>query len=199
MDLIPLCERLRLVVGAASYRQIGEVTATHPETVRRYMQGQSPSVEFIAAVCHHYHVNGEWVLTGQGPMRRADLKAHALKLANPSDLLGAVATGLERTGERLDRLERFLHTMETRLRAGEAAPAAATATPADVEVKPEAGAEAEAPSRARSPRIPVVGTVSGPDATVRTRATPGRERTRAMNVADALPSPRPPTPGNNQQ
>lgn len=212
-DLTPLCERLRLVVGQASFRQIGDATGTHPETVRRYMHGQSPSVEFVGAVCEHYQVNGEWLLTGQGPMRRAEVKSHVLRQAGPSDLLGAVASGLERTGDRLDRVERFLHTLEARLRGAAASSAQRAAhTPttngsadhsAPAPAHPAADLEAKPRARGQT-RIPIEGTISGPDATVKRRSPvppgdrgqplpPGSTADRARAVADALPgSPRRP-------
>lgn len=141
--LTPLHERLQAVAGQMTFRQLGELTQTHPETVRRYMQGQAPSVEFLAAICVHLGVSGEWILTGRGPMRATDMKAHALKQANAAELLNAMATTLERLHERVERLELFVNTMEARLRAqGGAAPNA-------VEVKIDAQPGA-ADTRARA-------------------------------------------------
>ncbi len=113
-----LQQRLRAVAGHRSYREIGEMTGTHPETVRRYMLGQAPSVEFLSAFSAALQVNGEWLLTGRGPTQRGDIRAHALREANPSELLSAVAATLERLMDRVERLELFLHTLEARLRAG---------------------------------------------------------------------------------
>ncbi|MDX2131302.1 MAG: helix-turn-helix transcriptional regulator [Planctomycetota bacterium] len=112
-----LHQRLRAVTGHRSYREIAELTGTHPETVRRYMLGQSPSIEFISALSSALQVNGEWLLTGRGPSGRGDIRAHALREANPTELLNAVAATLERLMDRVERLETFLHTMEARLRA----------------------------------------------------------------------------------
>ena len=47
----PLHERLLAAVGDRTYRRVGEITSTHPETVRRYLQGQAPSVEFVMSLC----------------------------------------------------------------------------------------------------------------------------------------------------
>lgn len=120
MDLTPLHERLHVVAGQMTFRQLGDRTKIHPETVRRYMQGQAPSVEFLAAVCVELAISGEWMLTGRGPMRATDIKAHALREANAAELLGAMATTLERLHDRVERLELFVNTMEARLR-GQAA------------------------------------------------------------------------------
>lgn len=113
-----LQQRLRAVAGHRSYREIGELTGTHPETVRRYMLGHTPSVEFLSAFSAALQVNGEWLLTGRGPTQRGDIRAHALRDANPSELLSAVAATLERLMDRVERLELFLHTLEARIRSG---------------------------------------------------------------------------------
>jgi len=112
----PIHERLSAVAGRLTYREIAERTGAHPETVRRYMQGHSPSVEFLAAVCAHLGINGEWMLTGRGPMRARDIRQAALREANAGELLTAMAETLERLRDRVERLEVFVHTMETRLR-----------------------------------------------------------------------------------
>jgi hypothetical protein len=49
-------------------------------------------------------------------MRQSDTAVHVLSEATPSELLAAVADTLERLLERVDRLEIFVQTLETRLR-----------------------------------------------------------------------------------
>ncbi len=110
-------ERLRDIVGQRSYRVLGNLTGHSVETVRRYMLGQAPSVEFVAALCGRLGISGDWVLTGSGPMHRADQRTEALRASSPSDLLAAIAGNLERLTDRVDRIERYVQTMETRLRA----------------------------------------------------------------------------------
>ena len=112
----PLHERLLAAAGDRTYRRMGDLTGTHPETVRRYLQGQSPSVEFISAICSALEINGQWLLTGEGPMKAADAKHHALRHADPGELLSAIAGTLDTLGERLDRLELFVQGLEVRVR-----------------------------------------------------------------------------------
>jgi len=81
------------------------------------MQGQSPSVDFVAAFCTSYDVNESWLLTGRGPAKASDVRRHQLSQANPGELLAAVADALERLSDRVDRIETYIQTMETRLRA----------------------------------------------------------------------------------
>jgi hypothetical protein len=108
--------RLNAAAGSASYRKLGRLTDTHPETVRRYMQGQAPSATFLTNLCRVLNISGEWLLTGRGPMRCTDMRSHALSEADPSELMTAVANTLTDLCDRMDRLERFVQTMETRIR-----------------------------------------------------------------------------------
>lgn len=110
-------DRLNQAVGETSYRQLGTITDTHPETVRRYMQGQAPSAAFMTNLCRNLGISGEWLLSGQGPMKVRDIKTHALKHADPNELMGAIANTLTHLIERVDRLDRFVQMMETKLNA----------------------------------------------------------------------------------
>lgn len=114
--------RLRAAAGPRTYRQIAQLTGSNSETVRRYMLGQAPSVEFLSAFCTTLNLNAEWLLTGRGPMHRGDVRGHTLREANPHELLNAVAETLERLLVRVERLEVFLQTLEVRLRAAPPAP-----------------------------------------------------------------------------
>ncbi len=80
------------------------------------MQGQAPSVDFLAALCLALGINEQWLISGRGPMRANQLKTYALRDASPSELLSAMASTIERIAERVDRLELFITSMETRLR-----------------------------------------------------------------------------------
>lgn len=131
MDLSPLHDRLHAVLAGMNYRRIGELTETNAETARRYMHGAAPSTEFLAAVCVRLGINGEWLLTGRGPMKAKDVRGRALDEATAHELLHAMANTIEMLIARVDRLEVFVHTLETRLRvSGEAvAPALDEAYP----------------------------------------------------------------------
>lgn len=113
----PLHERLRIAAGSRTYRQLGDLTGTNHETVRRYMLGQAPSAEFLAAVCEALDINAQWLLVGAGAMKGTQIRAHALGEAKVSELLSAMSTTLERLMERVDRLESYMQVLETHLRA----------------------------------------------------------------------------------
>jgi len=108
--------RLNEAAGRVSYRKLGGLTDTHPETVRRYMQGQAPSATFLTNMCRVLGISGEWLLTGRGPMKVSQIKSHALGQADPSELMTAVANTLTDLCDRMDRLERFVQSLETRVR-----------------------------------------------------------------------------------
>lgn len=50
-------------------------------------------------------------------MKVRDIKTHALKHADPNELMGAIANTLTQLIERVDRLDRFVQMMETKLNA----------------------------------------------------------------------------------
>lgn len=110
-------ERILTAVGTRTYRHVGEMTGTHPETVRRYLQGQAPSVEFVAALAKALNISADWLLTGRGPMKCEELKAHALATAETSELLHAMSDTLDRLIDRVERVEVYMQTLETRVRA----------------------------------------------------------------------------------
>jgi transcriptional regulator with XRE-family HTH domain len=113
-----LHERMLSAVGQRSYREIGELTGTHQETVRRYLQGQAPSVDFLAALGRGLGLSGSWLLGGQGAMYVTDVREDALREADVAELLNAMADTINSMIERIERLEIFVQTMETRLRGG---------------------------------------------------------------------------------
>ncbi len=110
-----LHDRLHTVAAGRSLRHLGELTQTNPETVRRYMNGQPPSADFLVALCHSLGVNAQWLLTGQGPMLQSDVKGHVLKAANATDLLTAMAETIERLIDRVGRIERFMQALDVRV------------------------------------------------------------------------------------
>lgn len=62
-----MLERLRIATKGDTYAQIARVTGCNSETVRRYLNGGTPSVHFICAVAEQYRVSADWLLLGRGP------------------------------------------------------------------------------------------------------------------------------------
>lgn len=159
-----LHDRLQAAVGDRTFRRVGQMTNTHPETVRRYLSGHAPSVDFVSRLSSSLGLNINWVLTGRGPMRQAEIKPHVLREANATDLLTHVALAIERLESRMERLERYTQVLETMIRQG--GPPSAVA-PVDIEPKPSEGDH-------------------GNHATTQPQARSGPARSRADAVADAL-------------
>lgn len=65
-DMTDLHARLRLVCAGASNARIGRLTGTHPEAVRRYMSGDTPSAPFVTALCRATRLSADWLLCGRG-------------------------------------------------------------------------------------------------------------------------------------
>lgn len=112
-----LHDRIRQAVGVRSYRHVAELTGTNHESVRRYLTGQTPSVEFLTQLSRALGLSTEWLLTGRGPMLLQDVRASHLRESPAPDLLMALASTVETLLVRIDRLERFVQTMELRIRA----------------------------------------------------------------------------------
>lgn len=66
-----LHDRLLQVAGHLTFAQLGSITGSHPETVRRFMRGQTPKPEFLAALCTELGINGDWLLAGRGQVQAA--------------------------------------------------------------------------------------------------------------------------------
>jgi len=71
-----LHDRLAQIGQSRTYKTIGDMTKTHPETVRRYMQGQSPSICFVTRLCAAFEISPTWLLLGSGPQTLAEVNAH---------------------------------------------------------------------------------------------------------------------------
>jgi transcriptional regulator with XRE-family HTH domain len=116
MEQSELHTRLIAAVDGRSYREIGDLTGVHPETVRRYMQGQAPSVDFLTNLCRALGLSGTWLLTGDGVMHVSETKRAALDEAEAPELFTAMAGTLGGLIDRVGRLEGYLQTLETRVR-----------------------------------------------------------------------------------
>lgn len=160
-----LHDRLQAAVGDRTFKRIGDLTNTHPETVRRYLSGHAPSVDFVSRLAATLGLNINWILTGRGPMRLAEVKPQALREANATDLLTHVALAIERLESRMDRLERYTQVLEVMIRQG-------NGPSATIEPKPSESEHGE-------PATTTEATTNGADA-------------RARSIADALAErPRP--------
>lgn len=169
---------MKTLVGKTTFRALGHATNHNPETVRRYMSGQAPSVEFLSALVGAYSVNADWLLTGRGPMDRSALRGEALANADPNELMTAIACRMESMCDRIDRIELFSQTMETRLRVS------------DVKNGIDQGGAvqiSEIKIDSAPPTMPDQEGTPSHDRAITTQATDDSAAARAEAIADALP------------
>ncbi|MFN7022213.1 MAG: helix-turn-helix domain-containing protein [Phycisphaerales bacterium] len=100
-----LTARVRLVLGSRTLREAAKVGGVSVETVRRYLNGTTPSCEFLGRVCERLGLNAEWMLLGEGPMLLEGLYADALRSATNEQLMNEVARKFDSLNERVARLE----------------------------------------------------------------------------------------------
>lgn len=115
MDTVAVMDRLRIVLGPQSYRAIAKLTEMNPESVRRYMHGREPSVEFISRVCLKLGVRADWILFGIEPVLEKDAERTAISSASITEILYAIVGVVERTVDRIDRIEAYIQTNEQRI------------------------------------------------------------------------------------
>jgi hypothetical protein len=65
-----LAGRLRDAAGPLTFREVGEMTGTHPENARRYLQGGSVGLKFFKNFCKAFNISADWLLEGIGPRER---------------------------------------------------------------------------------------------------------------------------------
>ena len=59
-----LLGRMKQSAGHLTFREIGDLTGVHPETVRRYMTHGRPTAFFVASVCKVLGLPLDWLMFG---------------------------------------------------------------------------------------------------------------------------------------
>lgn len=80
--------RLRIAIGGMTYAQVATMTGVSKESVRRYMRGDSPSYEFLVSICRGFGLSADWLLLGDGAMRREGRKGSEAPVAEPTEPVG---------------------------------------------------------------------------------------------------------------
>lgn len=83
--------RLRQALQGYSYRAIGEATGLNAKSVRRYLNRDTPSAEFLAKVRSAFGLSTDWALTGAGPSKLGDEAESAILQASGPEPLAALA------------------------------------------------------------------------------------------------------------
>jgi len=96
------------VAGHLSLRALARATGQNAETVRRYMKGAMPSMQFLGMVCEVFEVEPQWLLLGEGPRERsAAVDADPDETGTPPILL-AIKAGVDQLNRRMDVIESAL-------------------------------------------------------------------------------------------
>lgn len=75
--------RLKLAMGEHSIADFARLIGWHPETVRRYLTGETrPPAVFLAKLCDRLPLSPDWLLMGRGPMLRQDRDQAVLDTAS---------------------------------------------------------------------------------------------------------------------
>lgn len=103
--LAAITARLRQAAMTITNRRIGYSTGVHPQTARRYLTGDRPSIEFIIAFCGAFDVSADWLLTGRGCERWSGMRAWAWRTCTMGELCAAFGASLEDANERARALD----------------------------------------------------------------------------------------------
>ncbi|MGD9692001.1 MAG: helix-turn-helix domain-containing protein [Phycisphaerales bacterium] len=80
--------RLKLAMGDHSIADFARLIGWHPETVRRYLTGETrPPAVFLAKLCDQLPLSPDWLLLGRGPMLRLDRDQGVLDSASLDEIL----------------------------------------------------------------------------------------------------------------
>jgi transcriptional regulator with XRE-family HTH domain len=90
-------DRMAIACRGLNYREVASMTRFNHETVRRYLRGTAPSVQFIAHLARALALSTDWLLLGRGPMYRVEATDFALKEAGPERICVALGKHIERT------------------------------------------------------------------------------------------------------
>jgi len=91
-----------------SLRALARATGQNAETVRRYMKGAMPSMQFLGMVCEAFEVEPQWLLLGEGPRERSATTETQPDEAGVPRILLAIKAGVDQISQRLDTIESAL-------------------------------------------------------------------------------------------
>lgn len=107
-----LRQRLERCAGHLTFRAIAELTGHHPETVRRYMRGQRPSVPFVVRLCRQLDISPHWLLTGEGEMKRNESPERVIAEMTTPELFEAIASTIDSVIAKIESMDARLAALE---------------------------------------------------------------------------------------
>ncbi len=96
-----------------TFKALADLTRHHPETVRRYMRGQYPSLAFVLRLCKAMSISPHWLFTGEGSKTLTPRVPPGPFSEMPtSEIFEAIATELDALVSKVDRLEARLSAID---------------------------------------------------------------------------------------
>lgn len=105
-----------LELADLSYGRIGEPIGMNHETVRRMFNGGTPTAALIAGLTSKFGISAHWLLLREGPRRCDEFARWAMRQADASDLLHALADKWVDVSDRLIQASRYLSMAEAKSR-----------------------------------------------------------------------------------
>lgn len=98
-----LRERLEALLRGRKPAAVARLVEMHPETVRRYMKGGTPSAEFVRRLCDVFGVSADWLLCGRavgpaGPLAPSTSRSVAEALEAAASQIRSEALHFSQTG-----------------------------------------------------------------------------------------------------
>ncbi len=69
-------DRLKKLIEVTGYsmRQFAKELGISPSTFHEYIKGRTPPADLLVRICERFNVSESWLLTGEGPMFRQEVK-----------------------------------------------------------------------------------------------------------------------------
>lgn len=95
MDASTVGWRLKLVRGERKQSEFASILGIHKETLGKYERGErAAGLDIFARLCSYEDVNLNWLLTGEGPMRKGQTAFNPAEPGGPRptdpDLMGRI-------------------------------------------------------------------------------------------------------------
>jgi hypothetical protein len=85
---------VRALCAGKTPQTLSRLTGANADSVRRYLRGAGVPPWFLVRLASAMDVSLNWMLSGRGPIRRAEVVAMALDRASNSDLLSELSRRL---------------------------------------------------------------------------------------------------------
>ncbi|MCC6321491.1 MAG: helix-turn-helix transcriptional regulator [Phycisphaerales bacterium] len=89
-----LNDRVRALCAGKTPQMLARLTGANADAVRRYLRGTGIPPAFLVRLARSMGVSMNWLLSGRGPIRRAEVVSLALERASTADLFSELSRRL---------------------------------------------------------------------------------------------------------